>query len=75
MTGDPSEDFIIFKEKFSMAARDNRMSRRDQVEKLREVLTDKALANLPPNAIGTLIMPRNILNKLLATLTLSSTTG
>ena len=75
MTGDPSEDFIMFKEKFSMAARDNRMSRRDQVEKLREVLTDKALANLPPNAIGTLIMPRNILNKLLATLTLSSTTG
>jgi hypothetical protein len=56
MTGDPSEDFIMFKEKFSMAARDNRMSRRDQVEKLREVLTDKALANLPPNAIGTLIM-------------------
>ena len=75
MTGDPSEDFIMFKEKFSMAARDNRMSRRDQVEKLREVLTDKALANLPSNAIGTLIMPRNILNKLLATLTLSSTTG
>ena len=41
----------MFKEKFSKAAQDNMISRRDQVEKLREVLTGKALANLPPDGI------------------------
>ena len=41
----------MFKEKFSKAAQDNMISRRDQVEKLREVLTGKALANLPPDGV------------------------
>jgi hypothetical protein len=47
--GEPSEDFIMFKDK---AARDNRISKRDQVEKLREVLTGKTLAYLPQDGIG-----------------------
>ena len=42
-----SEDFLMFKDKFTKAAGDNKISRTDQTEKLREVLTDKALAHLP----------------------------
>ena len=46
------EDFIIFKDRFTKAARDNKIPRTDQVEKLCEVLTGKALAYLPQEGIG-----------------------
>ena len=42
-----SEDFITFRDKFTKAAVDNKISRTDRVEKLREYLTGKALANIP----------------------------
>ena len=42
-----SEDFITFRDKFTKAAEDNRITRRDKVDKLLEVLTSKAMANLP----------------------------
>ena len=45
------EDFITFKDKFYKAAVDNRIPRRDQVDKLRECLTGRALANLPTNGL------------------------
>ena len=54
------EDFIIFKDRFTKAAQDNKIPRTDQVEKLREVLTGKALAYLPQECIGTLILPGSI---------------
>ena len=50
-SGDVSEDFIAFKDKFHKAAVDNRISRRDRVEKLRECLTGRAAANLPLNGL------------------------
>ena len=46
----PSEDFIIFRDKFREAAKDNRISKTDQAEKLRGALTGKAellISNLP----------------------------
>ena len=46
-----SEDFITFKDRFHNAAIDNKIPRRDQVDKLRERLTGRALANLPANGI------------------------
>jgi hypothetical protein len=46
-SGAISEDFFAFKDTFQTAATDNRIPRRNQVEKLRECLTDKAAANLP----------------------------
>ena len=46
-SGAISEDFFAFKDTFHRAAADNRISRRDQVEKLRECLTGRAAANLP----------------------------
>ena len=50
-SGALSEDFITFKDKFNKAAVDNRISRRDRIEKLRECLTGKAAANLPLNGL------------------------
>ena len=41
-SGSPSEDFITFKDKFEKAAEDNRTSKTDQLEKLRETLTGNA---------------------------------
>ena len=45
-----NEDFVIFRDRFTRAARD-RISKIDQVDKLCEVLTGKALAYLPPEGI------------------------
>jgi hypothetical protein len=50
-SGYASEDLIAFKDKFQKAAVDNTISRRDQVEKLRECLTGRAAANLPLNGL------------------------
>ena len=46
----PSEDFIIFRDKFREAAKNNRISKTDQSEILRGALTGKAkllTSNLP----------------------------
>ena len=48
------EDFIIFKDKFTKAGQDNKISRTDQVEKLCEVLIGKALAHLPTVGISSI---------------------
>ena len=45
------EDFIIFKDKFTKAAQEYKISRTDQEEKLCEVLTGKARAHLPTEGI------------------------
>jgi hypothetical protein len=50
-SGEISEDFIAFKDKFHKGAVDNKISRRDRVEKLRECLTGRASANLPLNGL------------------------
>jgi hypothetical protein len=50
-SGDVSEDFIAFKDKFHKAAVDNRISRRDQLEMMRECLTGKAAAKRPLNGL------------------------
>ena len=42
---------LTFKDKFNLAAENNKITRSDQVEKLREVLTDNALNHLPVNGI------------------------
>ena len=46
-----SEDFFTFGDKFTKAAEDNMITRKDQVDKLREVITGKAVANLPLEGI------------------------
>jgi hypothetical protein len=48
---DASEDLITFKDNSQKAAVDNRISRRDQLEKMRECLTGKAAAKLPLNGL------------------------
>jgi hypothetical protein len=50
-SGDASEELITFKDKFQKAAVDNRISRRDQLEKMRECLTGEAAAKLPLNGL------------------------
>ena len=42
---------LTFKDKFNQAAENNKISRKDQVEKLREVLTGNALNHLPEDGI------------------------
>ena len=46
-----SEYFISLRDKFTKAAENNRISRSDQIEKLCELLTGKALANLPQEGV------------------------
>ena len=50
-SGNPSEDFITFKDKFKKAAEDNRISKTDQLEKLREALTGNAATRIPPDGV------------------------
>ena len=45
--GRESEKFSIFRDQFTEAAKDNRVPRSDQADKLREVLTDRDLQHLP----------------------------
>ena len=47
-----SEDFVIFRDRFARAAQARGISKTDQVDKLRENLTGRALAYLPPEGIG-----------------------
>ena len=42
-----SEDFSFFKDQFTEAAKDNRVPRSDQADKLREILTGRALHHMP----------------------------
>ena len=42
-----SEDFSFFKDQFTEAAKDNRVPRSNQADKLREVLTGRALQHMP----------------------------
>ena len=42
-----SEDFSFFKDQFTEAAKDNRVPKSDQAEKLRETLTGRALQHMP----------------------------
>ena len=42
-----SEDFVVFKEHFLEACKDHRIPRCEQPDKLREVLTGRALKHLP----------------------------
>ena len=50
-SGNPSEDFITFKDKFEKADEDNRISKTDQLEKLREALTGNAATRIPPDGV------------------------
>ena len=47
-----NEDFVIFRDRFTTAAQARGISRIDQVDKLRDMLTGKALAYLPKEGIG-----------------------
>ena len=49
--GQDHEDLITFKDKFNLAAENNKISKTDQVEKLREVLTGNALSHLTVDGI------------------------
>ena len=42
-----SENFALFKDQFTEAAKDNRVPKSDQADKLREVLTGMALQHMP----------------------------
>ena len=44
------EDFSFFKDQFTEAAKDNRVPRSDQADKLRETLTGRALQHMPRRA-------------------------
>ena len=49
--GQDQEDLITFKDKFNKAAENNKISRTDQIEKLREALTGNALNQLPVDGL------------------------
>ena len=49
--GEEHEDLLTFKDKFNLAAENNKISKTDQLEKLREVLTGNALNHLPVDGI------------------------
>ena len=50
-SGDSYEDLLTFRDKFNEAAENNKISRHDQVDKLREQLTGSALNHLPIDGI------------------------
>jgi hypothetical protein len=50
-SGDTSKDFFAFKDTFHKTTADNRISRRDQLEKLRECLAGRDATNLPLNGL------------------------
>ena len=53
-SGSPGEDFLHFKKDFEEAVIANRISRGNQLEKLRENLTGEALKQVPRNMTGGL---------------------
>ena len=62
-SGTPSEDFVIFKEKFREAAKDNRISKTNQLETLRETLTGNAAFRIPPDGMTSVDDAWSILEK------------
>ena len=62
-SGTLSEDFITFKDNFKKAAEDNRISKTDQLDKLREALTGSAAPCIPPDGVTSVDDAWSILEK------------
>jgi hypothetical protein len=62
-SGESHEDLLTFKDKFNEAAENNKISRHDQVNKLREVLTGSALSHLPVDGIKDIDQAWEYLNQ------------
>ena len=61
-SGTPSEDFILFRDEFREAAKDNRIAKTDQARILQGVLTGTAVLFISISSTITLVTPQSTAN-------------